>query len=76
MLIIAYSTILVARYTRTVALKMTGFPTIIACRVRAVSFKITGLIAAAIKLKSFLKKTIGAYMAGKQTEIAFWSVVS
>ena len=68
---IAYSTILVVYYTRTVTLKITSFPTIIACRVRAVGFEITGLTAAAIKLRSFLKRTIGAYIAGRQIEIAF-----
>jgi len=67
----AYSTTLVARYTRIVTLKITGFPTIITHRVRAVGFKITGLTAAAIKLRGFLKRTIGAYMAGRQTEMAF-----
>jgi len=62
---------LVARYIRTVALKITGFPTIIAYRVRAVGFKITSLTAVVIKLKSFLKRTIGAYIAGRQIEMAF-----
>jgi hypothetical protein len=61
----AYNTILVAYYTRTVVFKMTGFPIIIACRVRAVNFKITGLTAAVIKLKSFLKRTISVYMTSK-----------
>jgi len=61
----AYSTILVTRYTKIVTLKITGFPTIIIYRVRAVSFKITSLIAAAIKLRSFLKRIIGVYMAGR-----------
>jgi hypothetical protein len=54
---------------------MTGFPTIIARRVRAVGFEMTGLTAAATKLRSFLKRTIGAHMAGGLTEMAFWSVV-
>ena len=67
----AYSTILVIRYTRIVALKITGFPIIIVYRVRVVSFKITGLTIAIIKLRSFLKRTIGAYIAGKQIEMAF-----
>jgi len=67
----AYSTILVAYYTRIVAFKITGFPIIIIYRVKVVSFKITGLTAAAIKLRSFLKRIISAYMAGKQIEIAF-----
>jgi len=61
----AYGTILVTRYIRTVALKITGFPIIIACRVRAVGFKMTGLTAAIIKLRSFLKRIIGAHMAGR-----------
>ena len=65
MLSIAYSTTLVAYYTRTVALEITGFPIIIACRVKAVGFKMTGLTAAVIKLRSFLKRTIGAYIAGE-----------
>ena len=52
-------------YTRIVALKITGFPIIIIYRVRVVSFKITGLTAAAIKLRSFLKRTISAYIAGR-----------
>ena len=71
MLSMAYSTILVIYYTKTVALKMTGFPIIIIYRIRAVSFKITGLTTAIIKLKSFLKRTIGAHIAGGQIEIAF-----
>ena len=71
MLSIAYSTILVVYYTKTVAFKMTGFPTIITYRVRAVGFKITSLTVAVIKLRSFLKRTIGIYIASKQTEIAF-----
>jgi hypothetical protein len=71
LLFIAYNTILVAYYTKIVAFEMTSFPTIIACRVRAVGFKITGLTAAVIKLKSFLKRIIGVYMTGGQTEIAF-----
>ena len=56
---------LVIYYIRTVALKMTGFPTIIAYRVRAIGFKITGFTTAVIKLKSFLKRTIGVYMVGR-----------
>ena len=75
MLFIAYSTILVVYYIKTVALEMTGFPTIIAYKVRVVGFEMTGLTTAIIKLRSFLKRTIGMYMAGGQTEIAFWSVV-
>ena len=50
---------------------MTNFPTIIIHKVRAVSFKMTGLTAAIIKLKSFFKRTIGVYIASKQTEIVF-----
>jgi len=61
----AYSTILVAYYTKTVTFKITGFPIIIVYRVRVVSFKITGLTAAIIKLRSFLKRIIGAYIAGR-----------
>ena len=61
----AYSTILVIRYTRTVTLKITGFPIIIIYKVKVVSFKITGLTAAAIKLRSFLKRIIGAYIASR-----------
>ena len=61
----AYSTILVIYYIRIVALKMTGFPLIIIYRVRVISFKMTGLIIAIIKLRSFLKKTIGVYMASR-----------
>ena len=65
MLFIAYGTILVIYYIRTVAFEITNFPTIIAYRIRAVGFKITGLTAAVIKLRSFLKRTIGVYMASK-----------
>ena len=61
----AYSTILVIRHARIVALKITGFPIIIIYRVRAVSFKIIGLTIAVIKLRSFLKRIIGAYIAGR-----------
>ena len=50
---------------------MTSFPTIIAYRVRVVSFKITGLTAAITKLRSFFKRIIGVHIAGRQTEIAF-----
>ena len=56
---------------RTVAFKITNFPTIIIYRVRAVGFKITSLTAAVIKLKSFFKRTIGVYIASRQTEIVF-----
>ena len=44
---------------------MTGFPIIIIYRVRAISFKMTGLTIAVIKLRSFLKRTIGAHIAGR-----------
>ena len=65
MLSIAYSTILVAYYTKTVIFKITSFPTIIIYRVRAVSFKIIGLTIAIIKLKSFLKRIISIYIANR-----------
>jgi len=71
LLSIAYGTILVAYYIRTVALKITSFPIIIAYRVKVVSFKITSLTAAIIKLKSFLKRIINVYIAGGQIEIVF-----
>jgi hypothetical protein len=61
----AYSTILVVYYTRIVTLKITGFPIIIIYRVSAVSFKITSLTIAIIKLRSFLKRTISAYITGR-----------
>ena len=67
----AYSTILVVYYTRTVTFKITSFPTIIVYRVRAVNFKITSLTTTIIKLRGFLKRTIGAYIASGQIEIAF-----
>ena len=67
----AYSTILVAYYTKTVALEITSFPTIIVYRVRAVGFKITGLTAAVTKLRGFLKRTIGVYIVNRQTKIVF-----
>ena len=67
----AYGTILVAHYIKTVVFKMTGFPTIITYRVRAVGFKITSFTAAIIKLRSFLKRTISAYIASRQTEMVF-----
>ena len=38
---------------------MAGFSIIIIYRVKVVSFKITSLTIAAIKLRSFLKRTIG-----------------
>jgi len=67
----AYSTTLVVYYMRIVTLKITSFPIIIIYRVRVVSFKITSLTIAVIKLRSFLKRTISAYIAGKQTEMVF-----
>jgi hypothetical protein len=67
----AYDTILVAYYTKTVALEITSFPIIITYRVRAVGFKITSLTTAVIKLRSFLKRIISIYITGKQTEMAF-----
>jgi len=51
----AYSTILIARYIKTIAFKMTGFPIIITRRVKIVGFKMTGFTAAMIKLKIFLR---------------------
>ena len=60
----AYSTILVTRYIKTVALKITGFPIIIAHRVKAVSLKIISLTIAVIKLKGFFKRIISVYIAG------------
>ncbi len=65
MLSIAYSTILVVYYIRIVTLKITSFPIIIIYRVKVVSFKITGLTIAVIKLRSFLKRIIGAYIASR-----------
>ena len=59
----AYSTILVAYYIRTVAFKITGFPIIIIYRVRAVGFKMTDLTIAIIKLRNFFKGIIGVYIA-------------
>ena len=56
---------------RIVTLKMTGFPIIIVYRVRAVGFEITGFTVAIIKLRSFLKRIIGVYIASKQIKIAF-----
>ena len=64
MLSIAYGTILVVYYIRTVAFKMTGFLIIITYRVKAVGFKMTSLTTAIIKLRSFLKRTIGVYIVG------------
>jgi hypothetical protein len=71
LLSIAYNTILVAYYIKIVALKMTSFPIIIIYRVKAVSFKMTGFTAAVIKSKSFLKRTIGIYITGRQIKMAF-----
>jgi hypothetical protein len=47
---------------RTVTLKITNFPIIIACRVKAVDFEITSLTAAIIKLRNFLKRIISVYI--------------
>ena len=71
----AYSTILVIYYIKTVAFEMTGFPTIIIHRIKAVGFKMTGLIITVTKLRSFFKRTISVYIVGKLTKMAFWSVV-
>ena len=71
MLSMAYSTTLVTYHIKTVTLKMTGFPIIIIYRVRAISFKMTGLTVNIIKLRSFLKRIISAYIASRQIEIAF-----
>jgi lipid A disaccharide synthetase len=62
---------LVVCHTKTVTLKITGFPTIIAYRVRVVNFKMTSLTAAIIKLKGFLKRAISVYIASKQIKIVF-----
>ena len=56
---------MVVYYTKTVALKITNFSIIIIYRVRAVGFKITSLTAAIIKLRSFFKRIIGAYITGR-----------
>ena len=56
---------------RIVALEITGFPIIIAYRVKAVGFKMTSLTTAITKLRSLFKRIIGIYIAGRQTEIAF-----
>ena len=71
MLSIAYSTILVTHYTKTVVFEMTGFPIIIVYRVRAVGFKIISLTTAVIKLRSFLKRIISAHIASRQTKMVF-----
>ena len=65
MLFIPYGTILVAYYTKTVAFKITSFPTIIVYRVKAVGFKITSLTVAVIKLKKNFKRIIGMHIASK-----------
>ena len=65
MLSMAYGTILVIYYTKIVTLKITGFPIIIAHRVRVVSFKITSLTIAVIKLRSFLKRIVSVYIASR-----------
>jgi hypothetical protein len=56
---------------RTVTLKITNFPIIIACRVKAVDFEITSLTAAIIKLRNFLKRIISVYITDRQTKMAF-----
>ena len=61
----AYGTILVIYYIKTVTLEITGFFIIIVYRVRAIGFEMTGFIAAMTKLKSFLKRIIGVYIVGK-----------
>jgi hypothetical protein len=71
LLSITYDTILVAYYIKTVTFKITSFPTIIVCRVRAVGFKMTSLTVAVIKLRSFLKRIIGVHITGGQTKIVF-----
>jgi hypothetical protein len=71
LLFIAYNTILVTCYMKTVAFKMTSFSIIITCRVRAVSFKMTSLTTAVIKLKSFLKRIISMHITSGQIKIAF-----
>jgi len=60
----AYSIILVTRYIKIITLKITSFPIIIIHKVKAVGFKIIGFTIVAIKLKNFLKRIIGIYMAG------------
>ena len=65
MLSIAHGTISVVYHIRIVIFKITGFPIIIIYRVRAVSFKMTSLTIVMIKLKSFLKRIINAYIAGR-----------
>ena len=47
-----------------ITLKMTGFPTIITYKVRAIGFKITSFIIAVTKLKNLFKRIISAYIAG------------
>ena len=56
---------------RAVAFKITSFPTIIVCRAKAVGFKIISLTAAIIKLRSFLKKTIGVHITSRQIKVVF-----
>ena len=65
MLSIAYSTILIVYYTRIIIFKITNFPTIIIYKVRVVGFKITSFTTATIKLRSFFKRIIGTYIAGR-----------
>jgi len=65
LLIIAYNIILIARHTKTITFKMTGFPIIIAHRGRVIGFKITGFTTVIIKLKGFFKRIISVYMANR-----------
>ena len=62
---------MVAYHIKIVIFEITNFPTIITYRVRVVGFKITSLTIAIIKLRSFLKRIIGVYIAGRRTEMAF-----
>ena len=64
LLSMAYSTILVICYIRTIAFEMTGFFIIIVYRIKAVGFEITSFIIAVTKLKSFFKRIIGIYIVG------------
>ncbi len=65
MLSMAYDTTLIIYYIRTVAFEMTSFPIIIIYRVKVIGFEMTSLIITMTKLKSFLKRTIGVYIASK-----------
>jgi len=61
----AYGIILVVCYMRTVVLEITGFFIIIVCRVRVVGFEMTSLTVVMTKLRSFFKRIIGVYIAGR-----------